>query len=93
MFDNKLQVASAVMGKTIIAGSGTAVGSSLVSANQLYFGHAPEEWTIILGMGGLVVAVLGLVSKIIIDGLDLADKKRHRKVLEHSAAIQGVRRE
>lgn len=52
-------VASAASTATI-GGSGTAVVSGAVAANELIYGLTPPEWSFIGVVGGLVIGLVGL---------------------------------
>lgn len=77
-----MQVISNVAAKVAGTGAATSVGSAAFAKVQTIWGYSVDEWTVIFGVGGLLVALLGLVVSSVLKVLDYFDKKRHRRLLE-----------
>lgn len=76
-----MQVISNVAAKVAGTGAATSVGSAAFAKVQVIWGYSVDEWTVIFGVGGLLVALLGLVVSSVLKVLDYFDKKRHRQRL------------
>lgn len=65
--------------KAIAGGSSSAVISGGVIQAKSVWGLPVEEWTVYFGIGGIVIALLGLIVSSVIKFADLSDKKSHRR--------------
>lgn len=74
--DNKMQIISDASAKL---GSTTSIGSAAVAQMQKIWGYSVDEWTVFIGVGGLVVALAGFLVSSVLRYLDYRDKVAHRK--------------
>lgn len=77
--DNKMQMVDAVSGATAKAGAATAVVSG---AAPTILGFSANEWTVIVGIAGVVIGLLGVAVNGYIRWLERMDKARHQRVIE-----------
>jgi hypothetical protein len=74
--DNKMQIVSDVSTKL---GSTMSIGSAAVAQAQQIWGYSVDEWTVLIGVGGVVVALAGFFVSSVLRYLDYRDKVAHRK--------------
>ncbi|SKA72153.1 hypothetical protein SAMN02745130_00990 [Thiothrix eikelboomii] len=74
--DNKMQIISDVSTKL---GSTMSIGSAAVAQAQQIWGYSVDEWTVLIGVGGLVVALAGFLVSSFLRYMDYHDKVTHRK--------------
>lgn len=74
--DNKMQIISDVSTKI---GSTASIGSAAVAQMQKIWGYSVDEWTVLIGVGGLAVALAGFLVSSLLRYMDYQDKITHRK--------------
>lgn len=76
-----MNIVATLASKATTGGSLTSVASAGLAGVQSVWGYTTHEWTVFLGVGGLIVAMIGLIISSTIKAADYFDQRNHRREL------------